>query len=73
METVTILIGFLLFCLVLLSIPVDLSFDLEKDETLEYQAKLCLLFGFVNIDMNREHGKAEKNVLPKKQKKSILV
>lgn len=68
MEAVTILIGFLLFCLVLLSIPVDLSFYLEKDETLEYQAKLCLLFGFVTIDMNREHGKAEKSVLPKKQK-----
>jgi len=68
METVTILIGFLLFCLVLLSIPVDLSFYLEKEETLEYQAKLCLLFGFITIDMNREHGKAEKSVVPKKQK-----
>ncbi|GIT97910.1 DUF2953 domain-containing protein [Sulfurovum sp. TSL1] len=68
MEIVTILIGFLLFCLVLLSLPVDLSFYLEKDETLEYQAKLCLLFGFVTIDMNRDHGKAEKSVFPKKQK-----
>jgi hypothetical protein len=68
MEIVTILIGFLLFCLLLLSIPVDLSFYLEKEETLDYQAKLGLLFGFVTIDMNREHKKAEKSDVTKKQK-----
>ena len=68
METLTIFIGFLLFCLVLLSIPLDLSFYLEKDETLDYQAKLGLLFGFVTIDMNREHGKAEKSDVTKKRK-----
>ncbi len=68
MEIVTIFIGFLLFSLVLLIIPVDLSFSLEKDETLHYQAKLYLLFGFVTIDMSREGQKAEERVLPKKKK-----
>ncbi len=68
MEIITIFIGFLLFFLVLLIIPVDLSFYLEKEETLNYQAKLYLLFGFVTIDMHREEKKAEKRVLPKKKK-----
>ncbi|MDD3591923.1 MAG: DUF2953 domain-containing protein [Sulfurovum sp.] len=68
MEIVTILIGFLLFCLVLLFIPVDLSFYLEKDEILAYHAKLYLLFGSITIDMNRKNRKAEKSVLPKKHK-----
>jgi len=68
MEIVTIFIGFLLFCLVVLIIPVDLSFYLEKDETLNYQAKLYLLFGFVNVDINKEYRRAEKKVLPKKKK-----
>jgi len=68
MEIVTILIGFLLFFLVLLMIPVDLSFSLEKDDIVVYHATLCLLFGFITIDMKREKRKAEKSVLPKNQK-----
>lgn len=66
MEIITILIGFLLFVLILLSIPVDLGFYLKKDETLEYQAELCLLFGLLTIDMTQ---KTRKITLPKKQKK----
>lgn len=68
MEIVTILIGFLLFCLVLLFIPVDLSLYLEKDEVLDYHATLSLLFGFITIDMDRKGRKTEKSVLPKKKK-----
>ncbi|GIT99862.1 hypothetical protein TSL6_03690 [Sulfurovum sp. TSL6] len=68
MEIIAIFIGFLLFCLVVLTIPVDLSFYLEKDEALDYQAKLCLLFGFITIDMNSKDRKVEKRVLPKKKK-----
>lgn len=69
MEIITILIGFLLFVLILLSIPVDLSFYLKKDETLEYRAELCLLFGLLTIDMTKQGQKTRKIILPKKQKK----
>ncbi|MFT7879725.1 MAG: DUF2953 domain-containing protein [Sulfurimonas sp.] len=68
MEIVTILIGLLLFCLVLLTIPVDLRFSLEKDEILDYHATLSLLFGLIIIDTDRRDRKADKSVLPKKQK-----
>ena len=69
MEIIAILIGFLLFVLILLSIPVDLGFYLKKDETLEYRAELCLLFGLVTIDMTKQDQKTRKSILPKKKKK----
>lgn len=69
MEIIAILIGFLLFVLILLSIPVDLGFYLKKDERLEYRAELCLLFGLVTIDMIKQDRKTGKSTLPKKQKK----
>lgn len=72
MEIIAILIGFLLFVLILLSIPVDLGFYLKKDEILEYRAELCLLFGLVTIDMTKQGQKIRKSTLPKKQKKLHL-
>lgn len=69
MEIIAILIGFLLFVLILLSIPVDLGFYLKKNERLEYRAELCLLYGLVTIDMTKQDRKTRKSILPKKQKK----
>ncbi|MDM5264069.1 hypothetical protein PF327_07660 [Sulfurovum sp. XTW-4] len=69
MEIIAVLIGFLLFVLILLSIPVDLGFYLKKDEVLEYRAELCLLFGLVTIDMAKQNQKTRKSTLPKKKKK----
>ena len=65
---VVILIGLLLFFFVLLAMPVDLRFNLNKDETFDYQAKLCLLFGLVTIDMTSMEKRAKKKELPKKKK-----
>lgn len=69
MEIIVILIGFLLFVLILLSIPVDLNFYLQKDEAVEYRAELCLLFGLVTIDMTKQYQNTKKSTLPKKKKK----
>jgi hypothetical protein len=69
MEIIEILIGFLLFVLILLSIPVDLGFYLKKDEAMEYRAELCLLFGLVTIDMTEQNQKTIKSTLPKKKNK----
>jgi hypothetical protein len=68
MEIIAILIGFLLFCIVLLAIPIELDFYLKKDETLDYRAELCLLLGLVTIDMTSKDMKRKKRILPKKQK-----
>jgi hypothetical protein len=69
MESIAIMIGFLLFAMLLLTIPVDLGFYLKKDEAVEYRAELCLLFGLVTIDMTKQNQKTEKGTLPKKNKK----
>ena len=69
MEIIAILIGLLLLCALLLALPVDLGFYLKKDETFDYRAELCLLFGLVTVDMAKNGGGAEKTVLPKKQKR----
>ncbi|EIF50467.1 hypothetical protein [Sulfurovum sp. AR] len=72
MEIIAILIGFLLFVLILLSIPVDLEFYLKRDEALEYRAELCLLFGLITIDMAKQNQKTRKRTLPKKKKKKKI-
>ena len=69
MEIMVILIGFMLFVLILLSIPVDLGFYLKKDEAVEYRAELCLLFGLITINMTKQNQKTRKSTLQKKKKK----
>ncbi len=69
MEIIALLLGFLLFCLALLAIPVDLLFYLKKDETLVYRAELCILFGLLTIDMTKQDQKIGKSTSPKKQKR----
>jgi hypothetical protein len=69
MEIIAYLTGFLLFCLALLALPVDLSFTLKKEETLDYRAELGLLFGLVTVDLSKKEKKPVQRVLPKKPQK----
>jgi hypothetical protein len=69
MEIIAYLTGFLLFCLALLALPVDLSFTLTKEDTLDYRTELSWLFGLVRVDLSKKEEKAGKRVLPKKPRK----
>ena len=71
MEIVVYLTGFLLFCLLLLALPVELSLYLEKKERpADYRATLYWLFGLIAIDMTGKKEKQGKRLLPTKPKKT---
>jgi hypothetical protein len=70
MEIIASLIGFLLFCLLLLALPVELGFSFEKnDSTADYRTRLYWLFGLISVDLSRKERKAEKSPSTKKPKK----
>jgi hypothetical protein len=69
MVILSCLIGCLLFLLLLLALPVELSFFVEKEEALRYRATLHWLFGLVSIDMPGKRKTAEKKFLPVKPKR----
>jgi hypothetical protein len=70
MELLAYLAAFLLFCLLQLLLPVDLSFSLEKEETLTYRAELGLLFGLLSVDLTRIAKKSAKQASPKRRKRT---
>lgn len=70
MELLAPLIGFPLFCLLLLlALPVELSLHLEKEETLDCRARLQWLFGLVSVDLSAITGRTAKEALAEKPKK----
>ncbi|UFS61565.1 hypothetical protein LOH54_07800 [Sulfurimonas sp. HSL-3221] len=67
MLVVLYLIAFLLlFLLALLATPVELSLQLEKEETFDYRARLHWCFGLVSVDLT---GLAKKAATVKKAKR----
>lgn len=71
MVILAYLIGFLLLgLLVLLALPVELSLQLEKEETFDFRARLHLLFGLVSVDLSEIAKKTKKKTPPKKQKET---
>ncbi|MBT4510726.1 MAG: DUF2953 domain-containing protein [Chloroflexi bacterium] len=59
------LLGIILFFIVLLAIPIDLRFFLEKEDNLRSQARVEWLYGLIGKDIKFKKEKAK----PKKKKK----
>jgi hypothetical protein len=70
MEALAYLAAFLLFCLLLLALPVDLNFSLEKEETLKYRAELGLFFGLLSVDVTPKAGRPAAKARPKRRRRT---